>query len=192
VLSQGSITGLLGGMKRGDADAARLIWERYSTRLAALARERLPACLHSVVDGDDVANSAFHSFVVGAREGRFPCLADRDGLWRLLACITVRKALDEIQSAGRQKRTPPGAQVALSEEIASPAPPPDLEVIAAEQFQILMERLRFKEEILKQIALWKFEGHTHEEIARRLGCSCRKIVRKLEVIRLTWQAEEPL
>jgi DNA-directed RNA polymerase specialized sigma24 family protein len=55
--------------------------------------------------------------------------------------------------------------------------------MAAEQFEILLKHLRQKGEALESIALCKFEGYTNEEIAGRLGCSCRRVVRKLELIR---------
>jgi len=178
-------------MRSGDPEAARRIWERYSTRLAALAQQRLPGCLRSVVDGDDLANSAFHYFLVGAREGRFPDLNDRDGLWALLARITVWKAKNQIKSAGRQKRPPPWAQVPLDDAVVPPVPPADLEGMAAEQFQILIDRIRLKDELLKSIAIWKFEGETDQEIAQRLQCSRRRVARKLAVIRMILETEEP-
>jgi DNA-directed RNA polymerase specialized sigma24 family protein len=177
-------------MRSGDPEAARRIWDRFSTRLAALAQQRLPGCLRSVVDGEDLANSAFHYFVIGAREGRFPDLNDRDGLWALLAQITVWKANNQIKSAGRQKRPPAWAQVPLEDKVASPLPPPDLQMVAAEQFQILIERLRFKDELLAKIAIWRFEGETCEEIAQRLHCSRRRVARKLAVIRMILETEE--
>ncbi len=189
--AQGSITGLIEGMRSGNDEAAQVIWTRYSPRLAALAAERLPVWLRCAVDGDDVANSAIYSVILGLKDGQFPELHDRDGLWALLACITVRKAIREIARASRQKRLPRERQVPLAEGIQAPGLPPDLRVMAAEGFEILIERLRLKDELLVTIALMKFEGYTNEEIARRLGCSCRRVARKLDLIRKTWETEAP-
>lgn len=175
----------------GDSEAARSIWDRYSARLAALARERLPAWLRQVVDGDDVANNAFHCLVVGSREGRFPEVKDREDLWAHLALITVRRAINEVKGARRKRRPPPQSRVPLGEGMAGAGPPPDLEMMAAEGFDALIALLRLKDGVLADIALWKFEGYTHEEIARRLGCSCRKVARKLELIRMTLEREGP-
>jgi DNA-directed RNA polymerase specialized sigma24 family protein len=177
-------------MKSGNDFGAQLIWTRYSPRLAALARERLPKWLRCAVDSDDVANSAINSVILGLRHGKFPELHDRDGLWALLACITVRKAIKEIAGASRQKRLPLKRRLPLEEGIKAADPPPDLRVMAAERFEILIERLRLKDEALASIALKKFEGYTSEEIARQLGCSCRRVARKLELIRMTWEREE--
>jgi len=42
---------------------------------------------------------------------------------------------------------------------------------------------------LRQIALWKVEGYTNEEIAARLDCVPRTIERKVSRIRLLWKHE---
>jgi ECF sigma factor len=51
-----------------------------------------------------VASSAFASFCRGAEGGRFPLLADRDDLWRLLVPITARKALHLARDERSQER----------------------------------------------------------------------------------------
>jgi DNA-directed RNA polymerase specialized sigma24 family protein len=185
--SEGSITGLIGGMRSGDDEAARRIWEHYSPRLAALARKKLPVRLQRIVDGDELANSAMCSVIMGLREGRFQHLHDRDDLWALLACITVRKAYNEVARASCQKRLAPGESMPLDSQIVAPDLPPDLAVRAAEQFKFLLDLLGRKEAILEPIALWKFEGYTNDEIAERLGCSRSKVARKLELIRMIWE-----
>src|SRR5262245_4427564 len=136
-------------MRLGDAEAARRIWERYSPRLSQLASQRLPERLQRVVDGEDIANSVFCDLVVGLQEGRFADLHDRDDLWALLACITVRKAINQVKRAVRQRRPPPAAEVPLHEEFLAPGPPPDLVVMAAEQFAILLEHVGRKDQTLK-------------------------------------------
>jgi RNA polymerase sigma factor (sigma-70 family) len=188
--SEGSITGLIGGMRSGDDEAARRIWEHYSPRLAALARTKLPVRLQRIVDGDELANSAMCSVIMGLREGRFQDLRDRDDLWALLACITVRKAYNEVARASSQKRLAPGDIVPLDSQIVAPDLPPDLAVRAAEQFKFLLDLLGRKEAILEPIALWKFEGYTNDEIAERLGCSRSKVARKLELIRKIWEGAD--
>jgi DNA-directed RNA polymerase specialized sigma24 family protein len=190
VSSEGSITRFIGAMRSGDDEAARRVWNRYSPRLAALARERLPVWLQCVVDGEDVANAAMCSVIMGLRCGRFPALHDRDGLWALLACITVRKAINEVEKASRQKRRSRRASEALDENIVAPDLAPDLVLKAAEQFEQLIDRLRDKEGLLGTIALWKFEGYTSDEIANRLGCSSRRVARKLDLIRMIWEEDE--
>lgn len=188
--SEGSISGFIGKMRSGDEEAARKIWDRFSPRLAALARERLPVWLQCVVDGDDVANAAMCSVMMGLREGRFPALQDREDLWALLACMTVRKAINEIETASRRKRRPGLRTEPLDENVVAPHWSPDLACKAAEQFEQLIDRLHEKDGLLETIALWMFEGYSSVEIARRLGCSSRKVARKLDLIRMICEEEE--
>jgi RNA polymerase sigma factor (sigma-70 family) len=190
VSSEGSITILLGGLKSGDSAAARKIWERYSARLSALAQTRLPIWLRRVVDGEDVANHAFHCMVTGVLQGRYPDMKGREDFWAHLAVITVRKAMSEVKQAKRKKRPPGSAQVEIDDHPGEEKQRPDLEAMAAEQFDSLIDQLRSKDEELARIALWKFEGFTHEEIAEKLGCSVRRVARKLVLVRLAWEMEE--
>jgi hypothetical protein len=90
----GSVTNWLVQLKEGDAAAAQPLWERYFPRMVVLARKWLQGARRREADEEDVALSAFDSFCRGAAQGRFPQLADRDDLWRLLVVVTARKALD--------------------------------------------------------------------------------------------------
>ena len=48
-----------------------------------------------------------------------------------------------------------------------------------------------EDDALRQVALWKMDGYTVDEIAGRLGCARRTVARRLDLIRRTWLAEEP-
>src|SRR3954451_5114889 len=101
---KGSITLWVGALKAGDHEAAQKLWERYFDRLVHVARAQLRASRRRGVDEDEegAALSAFGALCAGAARGRFPHLADRDDLWRLLLVITARKAVDQMQRRGRQ------------------------------------------------------------------------------------------
>src|SRR4051794_19507985 len=103
---QGSVTRWLGALKAGDPAAAQPLWERYYARLVGLARARLRGAHRpgAMADEEDAALSAFDSFCAGMARGRFPMLADRVDLWRLLVVITARKAGAQRQRDRRQKR----------------------------------------------------------------------------------------
>src|SRR4051812_20120134 len=92
---QGSVSRWLSDLKAGDHAAAQPLWDRYFDRLVRLARAKMKAArgAAAVADEEDAALSAFDSFCAGADRGRFPQLADRDDLWRLLVVITARKVL---------------------------------------------------------------------------------------------------
>ena len=68
-------------------------------------------------------------------------------------------------------------------------PSPDVTAIRKEGYRDPLDQLRDDE--LRAIAVWKFEGQDKDEIARRLGCSPRSLRRKLGAIREAWLRQEP-
>ncbi len=195
--ADGSVTRWLGQLQAGDSAAAQQLWERYFRRLVGLARKRLQGTPRRAADEEDVALSAFDSFCRGAEQGRFPDLADRDGLWRLLVMMTTRKAMLLRRDEGRQKRgggvhfagdapADPDEESELG-QILSREPTPEFAAQVSEECERLLRRL--DDEELKTVALWRMEGYTVEEIAARLGCVVRTVKRKLRDIRDTWEEE---
>ncbi|MCA9027006.1 MAG: protein kinase [Planctomycetaceae bacterium] len=77
-------------LRKSDERAASLLFDRYVVRLTALARARLSSRLASRIDPEDVVMSAYRSFFVGARNGRF-ALDECEDFWPLLVTITLRK-----------------------------------------------------------------------------------------------------
>ena len=57
-----------------------------------------------------------------------------------------------------------------------------------EEFQALLARL--PTDRLRQIAIWKMEGYTNEEIAEKAGISPRMVAYDLTVIRAVFSARE--
>jgi DNA-directed RNA polymerase specialized sigma24 family protein len=202
---QGSVTRWLGELKAGDAAAAQPLWERYYARLVRLARARLRGTRRpgAVADEEDAALSAFDSFCAGIAHDRFPRLADRDDLWRLLVVITARKAGAQSRRGRRQKR---GGDRVFAEadldldadesaagfaglgQVVGPEPTPEFAAMVTEQYRLLLENLG--DDALRQVALWRMEGYTSDEIAERLGCARRTVARRLDLIRKIW-LEEP-
>ncbi len=146
-----------------------------------------------------MALSAFDSFYDGMARGRFPDLADRDDLWRLLVTIAARKASDQNRWESQQKR---GGGRVLHESDLMAGPEPEMDVLAqivgaepSPEFAALVadecaRRLQgLPDESLRQVALLKMEGYLNEEIATRLACGLRTVTRKLEVIRKAWLDE---
>ncbi len=190
--SDGSVTRWIGALQAGDPAAAQELWERYFRRLVSLARKKLQGAPRRAADEEDVALSAFDSFCRGAERGRFDQLADRDGLWRLLAVITTRKAAHLLRDEGRQKRG--GAAAAAGDgddvdldQILSREPSPDFAAQVAEEWRRLLGLLGDAE--LEAVALRRIEGYTVEEIAAQVGYAPRSIKRKLKLIRGIWEKE---
>src|SRR5690242_9071558 len=76
--------------QQGDEDASREIFERFIARLTALARSRLASRVAKRADPEDIVLSAYRSFFVGARNGKYALQRSGD-LWRLLVSITLHK-----------------------------------------------------------------------------------------------------
>lgn len=201
-----SVTGWIAGLKIGDEASTQKLWERYFARLVAVARAKVSGRVKAAADEEDVALSAFDSFCRAATAGRFPRLADRDDLWRLMVVITARKAQDLLRrdhaakrGGGREPLTDgdvrggggsrggggDDSDAILLETLAGHEPDPGFAAMVAEQCALLMDALR--EESLKSIALQKMEGWSNEEIAERMGVVPRTVERKLRLIRSLWE-----
>jgi RNA polymerase sigma factor (sigma-70 family) len=199
--SEGSVTRWVTALKDGDTAAAQPLWERYHRRLVGLARDKLRAARRRAADEEDVVQNAFHSFFQGVARGRFPQLNDRDNLWRLLVVITARKALDQLAHEHSKRQgggTPQGDSRITSrgaarwddpaiEQLVGDEPTPEFAAQVAEQYQRLLDLLG--DDTLRQVAVWKMEGLTTDEVAERLDCSRRTVARKLETIRVIWSSE---
>jgi DNA-directed RNA polymerase specialized sigma24 family protein len=188
----GSISLCLAMLKKGDQAAAQTLWAAYFQRLVGLARSRLQGLHRGGGDEEDIALSALKSLLVRAERGEFPQLADRDDLWQLLYVITVRKAIT-LAKRERALRRGGGAVCYLSEfegtelEGAVDAEPnPDLALQVAEECRRLLDLLA--DETLSRIALWKMEGYTNKEVARKLGVVEQTVERKVRRIRELWSA----
>jgi len=192
----GSITRCIELLRQGDPVAAQVIWDRYFPQLVRLARQQLTSASRGMADEEDVALSALNCFCRAAREGRYPDLADRDGLWRLLLRITTRRAWDLTRHEGRQRRggrpgsgdqaaRRPLADGPFVDQLLDDAPTPEFAALMAEQCRFLLERL--DDAGLQSLALAKMEGATNDEIAVRNACSVRTVERRLRLIRDIWR-----
>jgi DNA-directed RNA polymerase specialized sigma24 family protein len=196
---EGSVTRWIGGLKAGDPDAARLLWERYFADLVRLASARLRDRPRAVEDEEDAALNAFDSLCRGTGEGRFPQLDDRADLWRVMVTITARKAADQVQHERRLKRG--GGRVRAEADMAASAleagglgqvpdggPSPEMAALLADECQRLFDALT--DESLREVARLKLEGYTDREIASARNCSLRSVERRLKMIRTLWTDRE--
>jgi RNA polymerase sigma factor (sigma-70 family) len=193
-----SVTIWLRQLADGDQEAARKLWERYGQQLVELSRRRFKSVFGPIGDEDDLVQSVFRALWVGAQNGRLDRVKDRDELWWLLLSVVRRKAMNRLTYKTRQKR----AQVVVSltgssddSEVFSPGdlltddsqPPADLIMILAEEQDRLLSKLR--DDTLRDVAVSKFAGYTHQEVAAQLGVAPRTVIRKLALIRKLWSGE---
>lgn len=181
-------------MQGGNQAVAQQLWERYFEQLARFAEQKLHHRLLRHADEEDVALSAFKSFFRGVGAGRYPQLADRDDLWRLLVTITAHKVVHVARYSQRQKRgggasesgrDNDGNMLDLNEVIGQ-EPSPEFAIQLTEELDRMLALLA--DPSLKSVAVWKMEGYTSSEIAPRLDCTIRTVERKLRLIRKIWEA----
>jgi DNA-directed RNA polymerase specialized sigma24 family protein len=202
-ISSDSVTRWINQVKEGDGRAAQHLWEIYFQRMVGLARRKLEGAARAVADEEDVALSAFKSFCMGAQQGRFTQLMDRDNLWALLMAITAHKSVDHIRGQNRQKRGGTGHAPGDSEgseprdqsvvplsEIISREPTPEFAAELSDRLGILLSQLDATGDAdLRGIALLKLDGYSTTEIAERLGCVKRTVERKTQLIARIWEKD---
>ena len=192
--SRSSISAWIAGLKGGQAEAVQKLWERYSTRLVELARQRLNDVPKHLADEDDIAQSVFSSLWRGAKAGRFDQITNRDELWWLLVAITRQKTVDHMrrETALRRGSGKVRSESAFSEgydgesyfsldHLIGEDPTPEFLVALEEQQQRLMNLLR--DDGVRRVASARIEGYTVNEIAEELSISTRSVERKLQLIR---------
>lgn len=190
------VTALIEQLKAGDRAAAEPLMERYFQRLVGLAQTRLRSATRRVVEGEDVALSAFASFCRAAENGRLPQLLDRDSLWSHLFMYTKRKACDRNEWEYAKKRG--GGKVVNASALDNPdgssflagvfgSDPTEDDVVALEDH--LRELLARLPPDLRAVAEWKLQGLTNDEIAANLGRVSKTVERKLSLIRGIWKCE---
>jgi RNA polymerase sigma factor (sigma-70 family) len=191
------VTQWIQGLKAGDEAAVAGLWDRYFERLVHLARQKLGSTPRRVADEEDVAVSVFRCLCTGAQHGRLAEMTDRGDLWRVLVTMTMRKTIDQQRRLAGKKRGAGHVRgesvfVRKSGEEGTPGiqqfgdnlPTPLMLTIIEEERQRLLESL--EDPKLRQVALWKLESYTNEEIAEKLQLTTRSVERKLQRIRETW------
>ena len=191
------VTRWIEGLKAGDEAAIGELWNRYFDRLVFLARQKLGTAQRRVADEEDVAVSVFRCLCAGAERGRLAQVADRGDLWRVLVTMTLRKTIDQQRRLAGQRR---GGGKVRGESVFGPRsgdelprglqqfsdgnPTPQMLAIIEEEASLLLDAL--EDGTLRQVALWKLEGFTNDEIAEKLNLTTRSVERKLQRIRGIW------
>lgn len=179
-------------LRRVQADsesAAAAVFERYVERLTRLARSRLAAELAARVDPEDIVQSAYRSFFVAARQGRFT-VSESGDLWRLLVEVTLHKLYRQASrhKAARRsvRRDRASRDGSIWQRVAGTEPTPEQAAIAAEELEALLKKLPPQGREVVALAL---QGHQQREIAAKLGVGDRTVRRWLKAARVALAAE---
>ena len=178
---------LLAQVQAGDEQAAGELFDRYVNRLVRLEQSRLSKKLGRKVDPEDIVHSAYRSFFIAARDGRFS-LEQSGDLWRLLAAITVRKIHGQAKYHGAQKRglnaeqsiCGIGSDSFVAPEAVARDPSPDEAVAVVEEVEQLIKDL---DPLQQQMVELRLQGHTLHEIADKVQRSQRTVRRLMEKVK---------
>jgi RNA polymerase sigma-70 factor (ECF subfamily) len=179
-----SLQELLARLRAGDQGAATDIFRRFARRLAGLARARLDGALRQKVDAEDVLQSVFKSFFLRQSERPYD-LENWDGLWGLLAQITVRKCAHKAEHFHAARRdvgreAPPANSSEVGWEALAREPTPLEAVLLTDTVERLMRNLAERDRTILALSL---QGFTSAEISEQAGCTERTVYRVLAVIR---------
>ncbi len=173
---------LLERYRGGEDQAAEDLFTRYFQRLTLLARARLSDRLASRTDPEDVVLSAYRSFFVAARDGRY-VLSQGGDLWRLLAAITRHKILREVRHQGAGRRSV-DSEVSLDrvDERTILArrhdPSPEEAAALADELERVLSLL---DPFGRRVLELRLQGLSIEEISRDTGRS-ERTVRRLPLL----------
>jgi DNA-directed RNA polymerase specialized sigma24 family protein len=195
--SIGSLTLCVQRLRSSDCqerdDAARIIWERFSSRLQALVRRHLDNRIRCREDEQDVLMSMYANFCAGQLEGK-PPPASREELWKLLVRITMCKVVNTAhrhlaarRDVRRERNDARDRDLGDShfprwmlEHVDKAQPSHEEQVIVLDELHRLLDGLPDE---LRQIVLWKLDGYTNSEIARMIGRTVRCVELKMQLIR---------
>lgn len=182
-MATGDTIQLLARWRDGQQEAAAALFERYAGRLIGLAQQRLSAKLGARLDPGDVVQSAYCTFFVGARDGRY-VLEHSGDLWRLLVAITLHKLQRQFQYHTAAKRSvhreeAPAAAEPAEGPLAREPSPED----AALLVDTLDEALGQLPEGHRRIVELKLQGHGLGEIVLATGFSSSTVRRVLQRVK---------
>jgi RNA polymerase sigma-70 factor (ECF subfamily) len=174
----------MGRLRTGDPAVATEVFQRFASRLIALARSHLDTIIRGKEDAEDVVQSVYKSFFTRFQAGQFE-LASWNQLWSLLTVFTVRKCADRADYFRAQQRDA-AREVALATDsgssctAADPEPTPFEAAVLAETVERLFRELDADDQPILELSL---QGYTAPEISSRLGRAERTVRRLREHVK---------
>ncbi len=185
--ASGCFADIMARLQQGDAAAAAEVFGRFTARLMGLARSRLGRRLRRKVDPEDVLQSVYKSIFL--RQARPPFdLNDWDGLWGLLAVITIRKCgqwVDRFHAGCRDIDREASSAVAagrgpLPRDVLARDPTAAEVAVLAETVEQLLHGLEGRDRDIVALGL---QGYSAAEISASLGRPERTVYRILERVK---------
>jgi len=163
-----------------EPDAAAKLFHRYLRRLCRLAQTRIGAQLARRIDAEDVVMSAYRSFFINAKAGRF-WIQESGDLWTLLAKITLRKLYRSAAHHSAEKRSlhresQDRNSGNLHEWVISEQPAIDEAVALADEVEAVLRALPIP---YRRVVELRLQGELMADIAENVALSERTVRRIL-------------
>jgi RNA polymerase sigma-70 factor (ECF subfamily) len=186
-MAESDTINLVARWREGDQKAAAELFQRYANQLVSLAQHRLSAKLASRVDPEDVIQSVYCSFFVGARANRF-VLEHSGDLWRLLVAITLHKVHHQVSRHTAGKRSVarernganPDDDFDFPVEMLAQDPSPAEAVILADTLE---EVLRELDPVKRRMVEMRLQGYSTAEIVAATQRSRATVDRVLDRVK---------
>lgn len=174
---------IFSGVIAEEPDAAEQLFHRYLQRLCRLVRTRMASRLAQRVDAEDVVMSAYRSFFLSARTGRFR-IQEAGELWALLTTITLRKlyrsaAHHTAEMRSMRREVPIDESADQHTWFISEQPSAEEAVGLADEVEAVLASLPQEHRRILELRL---QGELLDDIARDVGLSERTIRRVLAEI----------
>ncbi len=184
--SDNFLAAMLNLAKPDDSLTIQQIFDNFWALLVNVAHRKLRGGRYALADAEDIAASAFRSFLRRAPQGDFPKLKDRKDLRQVLIMIAAQKAAHLHRDQSRIKR---GGHMTRADADLRQIPGKQFAADVADNMEHLLGLLQHDK--LRQVAVLKFERYQNQQIAKKLDCSLSSVERALATIRRIWESEAP-
>ena len=185
--SIGSVTGLIGRVKKQDSVAAHELWRRYFTQLHHVAKKNFGDSHSPEADEEDAASMAFHAMLDGFKSGRFAKINNRDEFWRMVVTITKRNVVKIQRRNKTLKRGGDKRKAGERPEELQDRKDRDSEALVDLSDTIRSVVAGLPNENCRQVFFLRIAGHNISEIVEETGLSERTVKRQLDTIRKFWK-----
>jgi RNA polymerase sigma-70 factor (ECF subfamily) len=168
-----SFVELMARLRAGDDEAATRVFQRFASRLIALARTRLQKQIQHKVDPEDVIQSVFKSLFLRCADGQLD-VKNWDSLWTLLVTITLHKCGHQVRDFHRARRdvrkevraVPHADDSGARWEAEALDPTASQVAMLAETLERILRGVRENDRLIVELRL---QGYTVAEISAQAG-----------------------
>lgn len=173
---------LLKRFRRGQEDAATVLYIRYAKRLGALARSKCSPALSYRVEPEDIVQSVFRSFFRKAADGLYD-VPEGEDLWKLFLVITLNKIYAKsVFHHARKRDIRLTVNTADMDESTLGRGEPDDQALSELQMVVDETLAQLPDQARRMVEL-RVQGFEVAEIARQTQRSKRTVERTLQQFR---------